>query len=126
MILSIKDAHRSALDEILSALDKKIENWTNYLQRQYPGTSIDETTIEAARDVIRKRSIHIGKDVSETKVNKPLMDTINKLQISRQGNIARFDVETLKQVRFPEQPYDAIEKALAIRRSGRSTKAHGR
>ncbi len=116
-------SHEKAVNEVLTALDKKIENWNHYLRVQHPGASIDATLIETARDAIRKHTIHIGEGASEA--NKPLVDAISKLRIQVVGNVARFDIEKLELMRFPEQPYDAIaKKAIAepLRRSARENK----
>jgi len=127
LLHSLKIAHQEAINEILSELDKKINNWTHYLQVQHPGTLIDNTVINRARDIIRNHSIHIGEDALEA--NTPLIEAIKKLKIKVEGNVAAFDAEKLKQVIFPEQPYAAIErKALAkpLRRSDRSNKGQRR
>ncbi len=125
LVFSLKESHEKAVNDISTLLDKKIENWNQYLKVRHPGTSIDEAIIENAKDVIRKHSVHIGEGASDA--NKPLVEVISKLRIKVEGNMASFDVDKLEQVRFPEQPYDAIaKKALAVaeplRRSTRENK----
>jgi hypothetical protein len=118
-ILSLKESHDNAVAYVSAALDDKCQAWRRFLQGKHPGVVISPENIQQAKQIIAARAIHIGEGAEQA--NQPLLDEIKKLRIKVENGTATFDVEKLKQVRFPEQPYEAIAQRARQQQSVRSS-----